>query len=759
MKSLAPMDDDDVDRVLEPIHATTALSTHAEASKMLETALQQMDGIIAGTQQLDLRKASIGSNPRPTSLQEALNQLQSTIKLVGADKRYVYNWVLNLIEMPEVEERLQRLEGDKDSLQMQISILMDQIEMQTEKINDLEKTLMDKNAQLKRSEEIIQSEVLSRSSAETHQLELLSEMSSIKLRYAALEKENCELRSQLKRSEQDMVALVSQCYSVCGATLGPSMNRQDLVETLQLNLRNATSGSPLRVNPNTNKALAPATSALSLQSNQSQLQGSSTHTSKTPPANVFRKIETEPFNSLPRHNSSTMSPLLSPPPIGPSPKRAVVFAETEKAAAASTILPEQEDVAGDSMSPSSPHSPSLNSFSKQPRGLKKIFDKLKRNNSGALEGDPSSPLTTGDDFRRGGLRSTAGPRLGWNGNSSSIDRSSPKPTRESELPFSQWSVDEITGWFHDMGLQLYVNDIQRWMPSSKQLLTVSASELEKELMIKNPLHKKKIILALEAKGRQQDPMSPIPILPELLSSSGKLDHQWTVRWLDDIGLPQYKDTFLESRVDGRMLHLLTVDDLCSHLKVTNLLHLICIRRGIQVLRLNEYNATCLQRRSVPDDPANPTPNQVAVWTNHRVMEWLRAVDLSEYAPNMRGSGVHGGLLVYEPRFTAELLATLLSIPQSKTLLRRHLATHFNQLLGREIVQAKRDMETSPTHPPLNPVSKVKILKKSQFTLKRRKGKPDEFDPEDWICPDYETHDFSSDKNPCRKDQATKSTDL
>lgn len=53
-------------------------------------------------------------------------------------------------------------------------------------------------------------EVLSRSSAETHQLELLSEMSSIKLRYAALEKENCELRSQLKRSEQDMVALVSQ---------------------------------------------------------------------------------------------------------------------------------------------------------------------------------------------------------------------------------------------------------------------------------------------------------------------------------------------------------------------------------------------------------------------------------------------------------------------------------------------------------------------------------------------------------------------
>ncbi len=29
-------------------------------------------------------------------------------------------------------------------------------------------------------------------------------------------------------------------------------------------------------------------------------------------------------------------------------------------------------------------------------------------------------------------------------------------------------------------------------------------------------------------------------------------------WLDDIGLPQYKDYFLEARVDGRMLHYLTV---------------------------------------------------------------------------------------------------------------------------------------------------------------------------------------------------------
>lgn len=40
-----------------------------------------------------------------------------------------------------------------------------------------------------------------------------------------------------------------------------------------------------------------------------------------------------------------------------------------------------------------------------------------------------------------------------------------------------------------------------------------------------------------------------------------------------------------------------------------------------------------------------TPSEVVQWSNHRVMEWLRSVDLAEYAPNLRGSGVHGGLIV------------------------------------------------------------------------------------------------------------------
>ena len=40
------------------------------------------------------------------------------------------------------------------------------------------------------------------------------------------------------------------------------------------------------------------------------------------------------------------------------------------------------------------------------------------------------------------------------------------------------------------------------------------------------------------------------------------------------------------------------------------------------------------------------------------MEWLRHVDLSEYAPNLRGSGVHGALLVMEKRWTSQLFFKL-----------------------------------------------------------------------------------------------------
>lgn len=98
----------------------------------------------------------------------------------------------------------------------------------------------------------------------------------------------------------------------------------------------------------------------------------------------------------------------------------------------------------------------------------------------------------------------------------------------------------------------------------------------------------------------------------------------------------------------------------------------------------------------------------------RVMEWLRAVDLAEYAPNLRGAGVHGGLMVLEEKFNAELLASLLNIPQCKTLLRRHLNTHFKELLGKETIQVKRESEATLGYVPLTPSAKLKVSESKRF---------------------------------------------
>lgn len=189
-----------------------------------------------------------------------------------------------------------------------------------------------------------------------------------------------------------------------------------------------------------------------------------------------------------------------------------------------------------------------------------------------------------------------------------------------------------------------------------------------------------------------------------------------MRWLDDIGLPHYKDTFTAARVDGRMLHRLTMDDLAS-LHVTSSLHAASLRRGIQVMRASNWNPECLIRRSNDDENGvdNSQSHQVCMWTAHRVMEWLRVVDLAEYAPNLRGAGVHGALMVYEPRFTVELMADLLSIPPSKTLLRRHLGTHFKELLGRDIIQQKREAETTLGFQPLTLTAKIKVSKFKHLT--------------------------------------------
>lgn len=668
------------------------LSPQTEASKLLEQALMQMDGIISGSGSLTAHSPDYGFATSPPGVREAANNLvtalQNTTSPPPPDTNVV-KALLHWIQQPgEQDEKFRKIQYERDNLQLQVQVLTEQIEAQSDKIADLEKMLLEKKQMYTEAEEKLQREVLTRSSLETQKLELMSIMSELKLNAAALERENMELRNSQYNNNSDVKKppLIPRISST---------SQPQLTSTPQHSsqgLRMSPSPSPVGVSSSSPKNADSATTY------QNEI-----NRPKTPPSNYKRQIDIQ-YGSLPRQqfltNGSSNSPSFSVVDSNANPqKRGVAFAETEKTT-----------IDGNSSKEGSPGSPTL-TFNKN-KGIKKIFGKMKRSGSGNLEDLPAGV----GEFQRGGVRATAAARLGW---------SEPQLTPKPDKPFAEWDTENICDWLQDLGLDQYITDAKRWVKNGQQLQECSIAEVEKELNVKNPLHRKKLQLALI--DTTENSSSDL-----YLTQAGKLDTAWVLRWLDDVGLPQHKENFLIHRVDGRVLHRLTMDDLAL-LHVTSLLHVASIKRGIQVLRENNYEPACLQRRSLPEDPEKPSPKHISLWTTHRVMEWLRAVDLAEYAPNLRGAGVHGGLMVLETKFTADLLASLLSIPPGKTLLRRHLNTHFKELLGKDIIQEKRELEATMGYTPLTPSSKLKIAKKSQFSLKRKKSKG-EADYGDLVCP-------------------------
>uniref|UniRef100_A0AAR2KVL6 SAM domain-containing protein n=1 Tax=Pygocentrus nattereri TaxID=42514 RepID=A0AAR2KVL6_PYGNA len=397
-----------------------------------------------------------------------------------------------------------------------------------------------------------------------------------------------------------------------------------------------------------------------------------------------------------------------PSPLQLSPDESedseVNLRKTEKAdeSTLSDLSPVSSGIDSGHQSPVSPE------HKKNQKGIRKLWGKIRRTQSGSLPADSMDSA----DFRRGGFRATTGPRLACVG--------STDIACNVNTPFSKWSCDQVCTWLDDYGLGQYAPMARQWVSSGQTLLSASPHDFEKELGMKHPLHRKKLQLALHS------------FTTRLEEKSAELDHVWVTRWLDDIGLPQYKDQFHEGRVDGRMLQYLTVNDLLL-LKVSSQLHHLSIKCAIHVLHINKFSPNCLKRRPGDEAQMQTSPSEVMQWSNHRVMEWLRSVDLAEYAPNLRGSGVHGGLVILEPRFNSDTLAMLLNIPPQKTLLRRHLATNFGSLVGSQAQLDKRENMESPGYTPLSTTAKVRPRKLgfSNFGHLRKK-RPD--DSTDYICP-------------------------
>ncbi|KAM4734221.1 liprin-beta-1b isoform 3-T3 [Anableps anableps] len=867
----------------------------SDASDMLAAALEQMDGIIAGSKGLDysngLFDCQSPTSPFMGSLRalHLLEDLRSVIELMDTEEREslrcqipdstadsLVEWLhgnlsnghISLGGGDHYQERLSRLEGDKESLVLQVSVLTDQVEAQGEKIRDLDICLDEHREKLNATEEMLQQELLCRTALETQKLELMSEVSNLKLKLNSLEKERLDIdrfrdsedlileinelryrlteleseklqyEKKLKSTKEELASLRRQLEGKDGemrrlqddtgfkpiATSSPdglerdvevqrmkkaveslmaaneekdrkieelkqSLLRykkvQDMVMSVQGKkektkdtervespgdgsspLLSGSSGSvesekqditdveqlqakkpdelegPSGLSEDLSPSPSPADPAQGSehaqtggQSNQEpsktdgQVQSEdginemctseeNSKMSEKPPMNLSAtlpaSIEDDSFGSRKARSSfgkgffkirggkkTSSSPNLDRSRSASAP----MLAETERQGT------DHLDLAGvpqrSSNSDSTHTLPTTPESRKKSKGIKKLFGKLKRSQSTTFNLDDNLPE---GEFKRGGVRATAGPRLGWS-------RDFQRVNNEVDAPFARWSKDQVCDWLQEQGLGLYMNMARVWIHSGQTLLQASQQDLERELGIKQPLHRKKLQLALQALGSEEE------------DNKGKLDYNWVTRWLDDIGLPQYKTQFDEARVDGRMLHYMTVDDLLS-LKVGSVLHHLSIKRAIQVLRLNNYEPNCLRRR--PSDENNISPAEISQWTNHRVMEWLRSVDLAEYAPNLRGSGVHGGLMVLEPRFNVETMALLLNIPPNKTLLRRHLATHFSLLIGSEAQQLKQECLENPDYTLLTATTKVKPRKLSFGNFGMRKKKQEE--NEEYVCP-------------------------
>ncbi|XP_032043460.1 liprin-beta-2 isoform X6 [Aythya fuligula] len=768
------------------------------------------------------------------------------------------------------QERLARLEGDKESLILQVSVLTDQVEAQGEKIRDLEICLEGHQLKLNATEEMLQQELLSRTSLETQKLDLMAEVSDLKIKLVGMEKEQSEYEEKQNKAEgllqelrhlkikveelenernqyewklkatkaeiaqlQEQLALkdaeIERLQSQLSRTSSHSevAERDQEVQRLKIGMESllaaneekdrrieeltlllsqyrrvkeimiAAHGSSDRILSAGNEEELEATLRKwnILNNPQGDLFKSEASSGELPPATLSpvphkateisgtipvsstnltpsQEETLEILNRVPqKKKSSSLEDLQSESLekyVEGKPVQPVVEQESKPLVKGSKyqtlpgklprplqngeqgtyntsnspdscgmndsednsilglnrirsvsapVLGETENVDGtvvsDDLSPlssgtdSGPQSPLSPENRKSPKGIKKIWGKIRRTQSGNFPADDLGLA----EFRRGGLRATAGPRL-------SRSKETKGQKSDYNAPFAQWSTERVCNWLEDFGLGQYVIFARQWVTSGHTLLTATPQDMEKEMGIKHPLHRKKLVLAIKSINAKQD------------EKSAQLDHIWVTRWLDDIGLPQYKDQFHESRVDGRMLQYLTVNDLLF-LKVTSQLHHLSIKCAIHVLHVNSFNPHCLRRR--PAEENNVSPSEVVQWSNHRVMEWLRSVDLAEYAPNLRGSGVHGGLIILEPRFNGDTLAMLLNIPPQKTLLRRHLTTNFNILIGPEAQQEKRDITESTAYTPLTTTAKVrpKKLGFSHFGNLRKK----KFDEStDYICP-------------------------
>uniref|UniRef100_A0A5K4FAW9 SAM domain-containing protein n=1 Tax=Schistosoma mansoni TaxID=6183 RepID=A0A5K4FAW9_SCHMA len=411
------------------------------------------------------------------------------------------------------------------------------------------------------------------------------------------------------------------------------------------------------------------------------------------------------------------------------------------------------------------------------------------------QSDSSSVRHGSDEFTSSYLDNVNKSPSSHNGLNSSSEQRQSFQFAYTKRNFITWDKNMISAWLYKIGLGYTVTHTRRWLTSGQDLVNESKKSLAQLMCIRNPLHLKKLLIHIRLCMKDQCPNNNSNNInnnynygclyrniepPENFDMPG---------WLHDLGLSSYIPQFDNCIIDPYVLDQLTMDDL-SVLKMSNELHVLSLRWGLQMLRHINFDRNRLCRSQMEQCEANlpckrnmlhsptqllnhiqdnikPTnvhngnrvhtscldtistlqsnsgnsdinficstylPIQICYWTQQRVMNWLQSIELPEYASELCGSGVHGALMILEDRFTPDLLADILRIPQVKSLVRRHLTNKFIELVGLDIWKRKQPNETTNhnnnnNNNPLTIHSKIKFTKKKNIFNSNRGHKSNHY---------------------------------